>query len=109
MSFVKKILTKRRFMWYKLNCECCKTAHSAGNQQYYFTNIRFLYFPTAISITTLHNNPEKAQGVKTINSNAFSENHYIKITKQLAIPIIYTLLWCEYNYRHALQLSKVPW
>jgi len=27
---------------------------------------------------------------------------------QLAVPIIYTLLWSEYNYRHALQLSKVP-
>jgi len=26
----------------------------------------------------------------------------------LAVPIIYTLLWSEYNYDYALQLSKVP-
>jgi len=25
-----------------------------------------------------------------------------------AVPIIYMLLWSEYNYRHALELSKVP-
>jgi len=27
---------------------------------------------------------------------------------QLAVPIIYVLLWSEYSYCHALQLSKVP-
>jgi len=27
---------------------------------------------------------------------------------QLDVPIIYMLLWFEYNYRHALELSKVP-
>jgi len=27
--------------------------------------------------------------------------------RQLTVPIIYMLQWCEYNYRHTLQLSKV--
>jgi len=29
-------------------------------------------------------------------------------SRQLTVPIIYILLWPEYNYYHALELSKVP-
>jgi len=30
------------------------------------------------------------------------------IIQELTVPIVYILLWLEYNYHHALQLSKVP-
>jgi len=31
----------------------------------------------------------------------------LSILRRLAVPIIYMLLWSEYNYRHALTISKV--
>jgi len=29
------------------------------------------------------------------------------VNVQLTVPIIYTLLWSEYNHRHALEIAKV--
>jgi len=38
--------------------------------------------------------------------NFFSFSIELKMFDKLAIPIIYTLLWSEYNYHHALELIK---
>jgi len=51
----------------------------------------------------------KFYSFKSILSRAeeeFDEINGIQVPKQLAVPIIYMLLWSEYNYRHALELLK---
>jgi len=44
----------------------------------------------------------------TIANTIIVKSIFTHPVAQLVVPIIYMLLWSEYNYSHALELSKVP-